>query len=296
MKTLLALILGLALAGPALAQTPPVQDAQDDGTVEGVVVTAPQKEMIEAFVADVSEAAVGRDQLGRWDRKICPGVTGLNPRYARFFNDRLAMAAFGVGLDVGEPGCRANILIVMTDDGRRTAREIVRHNGRWMDKHNDEGTRGRRALKEFTESTRPIRWWHVTHTVAEDGTPIIHDPEGPQQITVRGTGRLHKGTTQNFHRMVIVVDFKAAGPVPLGALADYVAMVALAQFDPKADTSRYPTILNLFADRARGREAASGLTSWDKSYLAGLYGARREAPNVRTQQRDITREMRRGGK
>ena len=288
MKALLAGLMGLALAGAATAQTPP---AQDDTTVEEVVVTAPQREMIEAFVEDVS-APTSDDQLGRWDRKICPGVTGLKPRFANFLNDRIARAAYQVGLDVGEPGCRPNIMIVITNDGNRVARELFEKNPKWVDKWGDANSRGRRALREFVETPRPVRWWHVSQTVTSDGKAVSRGDE----VEVRGGGRISRNTRQDFARTAVIVDMTQAKGAPLGAIADYVAMVALAQLDPKADTRRYPTILNLFADRAAGREAAGGLTSWDKSYLAGLYDAKRDARSARSQGRDITRRMQRRGK
>ena len=56
----------------------------------------------------------------------------------------------------------------------------------------------------------------------------------------------------------------------LQQLGDYVAMVAMAQVDPDADTGRFDTILNLFNDPAT---APTGLTGWDRAYLEGLYDA-----------------------
>jgi len=69
-------------------------------------------------------------------------------------------------------------------------------------------------------------------------------------------------------RSIIIVDVDRLAGASLVQLADYLALVALAQIDAEADTAPYPTILNLFADPA---SAPAGLTEWDRSYLTALY-------------------------
>jgi hypothetical protein len=274
-------LLGLLLqAGQPLPAPPP----EPANTVAEVVVTAPRSELIQSFIDDVSAPVSSTDQLGRWNGVICPGVTGARRRYAELLNDRLAMAAYRVGLDVGEPGCRPNIMVVVTDDGNRTAREIVQKNPLWMDKWGDEGSQGRRALKAFVETPRPVRWWHVSETVTADGFAVGRG----ESVEVRAVGRVRKNVRQDFNRLLIVVDMKKTGPVQFGALSDYVAMVALAQLDPNAKTDRFDTILNLF----NAGERPTGLTAWDTAYLKGLYEARPDARNARVQAKDIGRSMR----
>ena len=51
------------------------------------------------------------------------------------------------------------------------------------------------------------------------------------------------------------------------ALTDYVAMVVLAQIDPRADFSQQPSILSLFETPT----AVGGLTDWDRDYLQAVY-------------------------
>jgi hypothetical protein len=48
---------------------------------------------------------------------------------------------------------------------------------------------------------------------------------------------------------------------------DYLALNSLAQIDPNANPASYDSILNVFDNPA----AYSGLTDWDRSYIAGLY-------------------------
>ena len=92
-------------------------------------------------------------------------------------------------------------------------------------------------------------------------------------------------------RVLIIVDARQAQGVQFQALADYLAMVSLAQLDPEGHTAGIPTILNLFEDRQNGQVVPTAMTEWDEAYLEGLYTARRTAPRDIWQRRDISRTM-----
>jgi hypothetical protein len=57
----------------------------------------------------------------------------------------------------------------------------------------------------------------------------------------------------------------------IGQLADYVALVGLADVRLDADPSAAPSILELFAGHAT---APPGLTPWDRALLYSLYTTR----------------------
>jgi hypothetical protein len=71
------------------------------------------------------------------------------------------------------------------------------------------------------------------------------------------------------------------------ALADYVSLVSLTQLDPNADTSHYPTILNLFSEPGAPRS----MTEWDVAYLHGVYSMTRDAASAVEQQGQIAHRM-----
>jgi hypothetical protein len=73
--------------------------------------------------------------------------------------------------------------------------------------------------------------------------------------------------------LLVVVDTELVGPISLEALGDYIAMTALARVSPDADTTRFDTVLNLFADPEAGLVRPVGMTEWDRAYLQGLYAA-----------------------
>jgi hypothetical protein len=286
----IALAALMAAAVPAQAQSP--EPVGQDTVSEDVVVTAPSvREMVRNFVGEVSNGGQ-QDQLGRWDRTVCPGVAGMRRQYAQALIDRLAAIATNVGLEIGEPGCTPNALIYVTEDSDGLAHELVTQHGALVSRRNQNGhTAGRRALEAFANTPRAVRWWHVTSSFTADGFRVEQgDAAGAPSVTVRSMGRLHRGTREDFDRVLIVVDARRIDGIRFGAVADYVAMAMLAQLDPEADTSAYATILNLFDDQSAARPTA--ITEWDLSYLEGLYHATRDAADAGRQERDIGSRMR----
>jgi hypothetical protein len=287
-------------AGPVQAQTAP--PPQEEVVVEGHHL----EEALRAFVGEVSAAPTGEDRLARWDRRICASVAGIRARYGQFIVDRLAQRAFQVGLESGEAGCQPNVLILVTPDSNVLAQTLVdNYKGLLAYYHDDQNTRGRAAIEDFASTARPVRWWHVANTTSADGGRVrnsisLHTMAGGglsggtgAVMRVPGTGasRLHATTRQDFDHVVVIVDATQAQGLQFEALADYIAMVALAQLDPAADVSAYSSILNLFASRAAGAAAPMAMTEWDVAYLQGLYGATRNATSARAQEHQIARQM-----
>jgi hypothetical protein len=282
-----AVALALTASAPAWSQT-----AEPEEDI--VVVGERLQEMVRSFVGEVAAAPNGERQLARWDRRICPLVAGLPTRQMQYVADRIAQRAHQVDIEAEGPGCEANILIFVTPDASRLAEGIVDEYRNLVAFYSTNGvsTLGRGPLEEFATSGAPVRWWHVNQTVSSDGQELGGDGDGQQVI--RGgpaPSRVRRTTRQDFLRVLIIVDARQAEGVQFQALADYLAMVSLAQLDPAGETTGTPTILNLFADRDAGRPMPAAMTQWDEAYLEGLYTARRTAPNDIWQQRDITRTM-----
>ena len=298
----------LALASSAIAAQPDTPPAAPQSEPIVVIGQRQTEEAIRAFVEQMSVAPRATHQLATWGHTICTGVAGLHTRFAQFINDRIAQRAEAVGLDVGEPGCRANVLIAISDDPDAIARDLYDHHktllGYYMQR--GHGTLGRRALlQDFVNSMAPVRWWHVSRTITSDGDVIDEPLDGREaqgmayegmgdptkgapvvQIT-SGHSRLRASTHQSFGVAFVIVDARKLHGVSFEALADYIAMVTLAQLDPRADVSSYPTILNTFAQH--GTPAA--MTDWDVAYLHGLYGATQDARNAQSQEAEITHSI-----
>ncbi len=275
------------VATPALAQQSP-----DEADI--VVVGERLQEMVRDFVGEVAAAPGGERQLARWDGRICPLVAGLPARQMQYVADRIAQRAHQVDIETEGPGCRANILIFVTPDASRLATGIVDEFRTLVGYYSTTGesTLGRGELEAFSTSGAPVRWWHVNQTVSGDGQQLSGDLGGTQVIrNGLPPGRLRRATRQDFLRVLIIVDARQAQGIQFQALADYLAMVSLAQLDANGETTGTPTILNLFAQRDAGGVMPASMTEWDEAYLEGLYTARRTAPREIWQQRDISRTM-----
>ncbi|WP_156320445.1 hypothetical protein [Brevundimonas sp. AAP58] len=136
--------------------------------------------------------------------------------------------------------------------------------------------RGERAFQAFLNGDRPVRWWHLSMPVdAETGaraTRLPGDirsggaPSAPYVSTI--ASRLNTQVRDDIFKALIFVDIDQLHDVTAAQLADYLALVALAQIDPEAELVGYDSILNLFVERSG---APDGLTDWDRSFLEALY-------------------------
>lgn len=279
-----------ALAALALMQAPPQTlhaPAPQEPAValEDVIVEARRlEELTREFVSEVAAPPRNRG-LARWRGGVCVGVVNIRPEVAQALADHISRIAMEYGLRPGDPGCRPNILITFADDAQALSQAMVESRRRTFRVGVGGLDRGNVALRDFHQSDRPVRWWHVSiPTNAETGTPGIRLP-GEEAPRVRGEGLVNQGRwiRDDLNKVIIVVDINRIDRAMLPQLSDYLALVALAQVDPDGDTSRFSTILNLFDDA----EGSPGLTGWDRAYLEALYGG----PSERIRNSDQTREL-----
>jgi hypothetical protein len=271
----------LLAAQPAPDSGPPDETGLTVSEVESVTVYGRAlEEAAEAFVDQVTEVPRGT-RLARWNRPVCISISNMQPRYAQYIIDQIALTALELDIEVGEPSCSPNVIIFATSNGDALAQRLVSETGygfRPADQHTDLG---RQALRDFQEAGTPVRWWNVVMPVTLDtGDRAITlrgetqlNPEFPLAVRVRDSSRMRSNIRYDMAWTIVIMDMTKVGDVSLAALADYVGMVSLAQVDPQADVSGQETVLNLFA----GDQTVSGLTSWDRDYLTALY----RAPNDR---------------
>lgn len=284
---LAAIFVALSTSLPALAQP----EGESDIVVEGRL-----REIVREFVTEASEAPAAEDQLGRWHNRICPGVIGIQARYGQFIADRIAEKARDVGLRPQPTGCKANLVVIVTPDADRLAEAMVSQFQEMVGATGEAGvqTLGLGELRDFVTSDEPVRWWHVARTVAADGNlPLARRNSSIDPIpAVRTTGtRFERATRQDFQRVLIIVDARQSVGITFDGLAEYIAMVSLAQLSSDVEGVEVPSILNLFLERDAGRAPPTGMSEWDTAYLNGLYRAQRNATSVEAQERQMIRRM-----
>lgn len=286
----IAAILALQSGATAMAQSGPVQDPAtslaepvelDDVIVEGRRL----EQLSEEFVREVS-APPNRRGLARWRGGICVAAVNLQAEVAQPLIDHISRVALGLGLSPRDPGCTPNIVVVFTTDADAISSGFVDARRRAF--HSGVGglDRGRAALEEFKTGNKPVRWWHTSiPTNAYTGGPGIRLPGMEGAPRVPGEGIVNRGRwiRDDLNRVVIVVDIDAVANVTAQQLADYLALVALAQVDPNGQTSGFSTVLNLF-DKP---EETPGMSGWDRAYLDALY----DTPSQRIRDSDQTRQL-----
>lgn len=274
------------LAAPAVAQ----EGAEPSTRVDDIVVigNVPLREQIDIFVGEVTEPPEGRGPA-RWSRRggVCVGVANLRQDVAQAVADRVSDRARQLGLAVGEPGCRANVLIIATDDGQALARALVERSPNAFRPDYAGSSKTRRELELFVETDRPIRWWHVSMPVISgQGIPAVKLP-GEDAPYIPGSGRVRTAVRNVLLRAYVIVDLDQTEHLTLTQLADYAAMVAFAQIDPDADVGAFSTILNVFENPA----ATSELTDWDLAYLGAVYTGERNQRDPRSQVAGVAASM-----
>lgn len=262
-----AALAALAVIGsPQQASSAPSQESRVDD-IE-VIGGRALRDAVEAFADTVVAPPVGRSPA-RWHRRICVGAVNLQRDAAQGLIDRVSEVARSLGVESMEPGCKPSILIVGTDDGRAMASALVDFRPYAFRPNYAGATRSRLQLARFTETEAPVRWWHVALPVIADTGDIAVTLRGEAPRQVPGGSRLRTEIRNDLSRAFVIIDFNKASSVSFDQLADYVAMAVLAQLDPDADMSAYPTVLNIFSEGG----GPVGLTDWDRAYLTGLYGA-----------------------
>jgi hypothetical protein len=283
-------LLGVAASAAALttawaASTP----AATPEAAESVTVTAtplPHRSAVDEFIYSYPTEVRTTDKIARWKAPICPVVQGLPARFASFITTRVKAIAHTAGAPVSEdPKCRHNIEILFT-----TAPQTV---GDWLRKDHwaylgyfDNF----HQADELAKVTHDIQAWYTTATVGYHGLQRVDNPRGDFLYaglnTMPGTesmgggapiyyapgaGRFNVGPASSLYNVIIVANPARLGEYEMGALADYIAMLALSQ--PKSFDACWevPSITNLLTKDCQAERKTATLSDNDARFLYGLY-------------------------
>jgi hypothetical protein len=266
-----------AFLTPAVAQpaAPPV---------ESVTVTGERArdEQIKSFVQSRAAPSVRLGKIARWEVGICPMAAGLKPEFLKFIIQRVKDVATKAGAPVNQsPSCRTNIEIVFSTKPQAVLDNLRKSREDYLGYH----ANGSQA-DALARVTHVIQSWYVTATIDANGSvqldskkrgmPFCLDEPECRIITdvppaaVTGS-RLTDGLHSGFLNVIIVADPNKLVDHEVGALADYIAFVALAQPGSLDDCSLLPSILNLLARDCTGAAATREISEADTDYLHGLY-------------------------
>jgi hypothetical protein len=261
----------------ARADPPPQGAPSEHAPVDTVIIETRRRQELEQevnrYVGSVAVHPRG-EALARWDQPVCPLVAGLPRTEGEFMLARLSQIARQAGAPLGSETCTANLFVVLADDPEDLLKRWWARNRRLFMTRNGLG-----GINAFIGSPRPVRVWYNSDFLSAEGLPAMPgtmvgmlgtsaDTSTLPMNQVHSASRLRHAAVPGLSSVIVVVDNKRLAGLNFGQLADYVAMLSLAQVRLDADTGTTPTILSLF----RGAEnRPTALSPWDEAFLASLY-------------------------
>ena len=280
----LAMVSAIALQLPvnrARSAEPASQDATTPGlsretpsTLDTITIQGRRdreiKRQIRKFVSGVVVTQLN-DSLQRWNQPICPVVAGLPSKSAEFIRARMTQVARDSHAPFGSEHCKPNLVVVATDDPDLLVEKWYKRFRGLFNTCNGSG-----PVKKFLHSRQPVRvFYNAISTSAGGpgvGALVLGGVSVPGTSSCQSIGAgdtwLHRGSVQELTSVIIVVDGRQITKINLGQLADYIAMIGLAQIRVQPDTGTAPSILHLF----QGSDPQPlGLSPWDEAFLQSLY-------------------------
>lgn len=230
---------------------------------------------VDRFVTSVAIQPWG-DTLYRWTRPVCPLVAGLPKAQGEFVLARISKAAMDAHAPLAGRVCTPNLFVIAIGDDPTPLLKAWWRRDRRM--YSFE-TRGIEAVEHFIHSTLPIRAWYNTYegcdgdaaatsTVAYVLAGVGQPNGGPTGCRgTLGSRIVSMSTASDVSSAIVVVDGRQLGNVNLRQMADYIALVGLADLRLDTDSTPAPSILELFGHGTSPR----GLTQWDRALLYSLY-------------------------
>lgn len=275
-----AMLLGSA---PAVADqaSPSGAAAPTGNTVSPLTLTAPEKpnplvSPESQFVRQHLPEGIS-EQFPRFHDAICVKVVGLPPEFDAFVAKRIFDLAGEVHAPIARSAtCVPNINVLFTPQPQAQLDDIAKRKDILIGFHFTSQT------QKVLSVNRPIQAWYVTRTRDTTGnswievanpcpanTPVAdYGPCGDRPQGRAGSRLGNDMSAEVVHSLIIADANKVAGQ-KIDAVADYIAVLALAKWQGLERCNAIPTILNLMAEGCA--DPPETTTSADIALLAGLY-------------------------
>jgi hypothetical protein len=261
-------MLGFALLAAlftAARETPPAAAPQpsQDIVVEGV---RKQRERVRGFIKSLDDVP-NFGQIGKFHAPVCPAVMGLPDAQNQMVADRMKQVAQAAGIRTGDSKCAPNVFLIASVDKGATIEALYHSYPAFF--------RDMRAkdVRQLAASKDPSVAWQIKGLLSADGTALKKTPLDGYYIN-EGTNsgsRVRAGTMPQFVSSMVMVERSALTGLSVTQVADFAAMRAFADSDPKrAAGAGAPTILTIL-DKGDDQLVPVTLTHWDLGYLKSLY-------------------------
>lgn len=267
----------------------PLQQAGTRASLPGVTIEASKERQalrlkVDGFVSSVI-VQPWDEAISRWNEPVCPLVAGLPQAFGEFILRRITRAAMAAGAPIAGEKCHPNLFVVATPVPEQLLKQWWRRD-RWM----YDTRHGLEPIRSFIGSKRAVRGWYNRDLMCGDGSPAVSGgtalaiasmisggggsatlAAGAPTCTNGVDTHLSYAAVQSIGSAIVVVDLHQLKHVTIQQLADYVALLGLADVRADVDAGSAPSILRLFAGHAT---APQGLTQWDRALLYSLYNTR----------------------
>jgi hypothetical protein len=256
---------------------PPVQPpGLDQITVEARRERALVQKAVSSYVSAITVAPF-QESLARWQSPICPLVAGLPRDHGEFILQRVSQIASEAGVPLAPDHCRGNFYVVVTADPDALLKAWLKRDVSML------GDAGGSRVRGFLKASAPIRVWYNANLETAEGLPLSGDatylaptgrstaqPLGGVPNNTHALGfRLAHDEVRDLTSVIVLIDSSRSKGISFGQLADYVALIGMAELRLDAKVGEAPTILRLFSTSAGA--PPPGLTAWDQSFLKALY-------------------------
>lgn len=261
-------------AGPAKAAT--------STDLSGVTVTGPQapSPVVNAASQFVrSHVPTSRnEQYARFHDPICVKVIGMPAEFDAFVAQRIVELARAVNAPIDpSASCSPNVDVIFSSEPQAQLSDIAKRRdvlfGYYL--HSE--------IKKLTTFSRPVQSWYLTRSrdthgdnILElyDPAPCVSSPKGicdlkAPALTGRAGSRLGNDMSSELVHSLVIADANKLSGEKIGAVADYIAVLALSRWQGLERCNSMSTILNLMADGCEGPPDAA--TPGDLAMLRGLY-------------------------
>lgn len=256
-----------------------------------VVVTGAKKKREIAQALKKLIEPTGREQLARFEERICPMVIGMprdwTARMTRMIRDNIA----AVGAKLEPAGCKPNALAIFIDQPRELVAALHE-----AEPHLFNMTP--REFKQFAALPGPVWSWHVTDMRDRDGNQVAQGSmQGNDFAVIKNAAatRLYSNVREDMLAGFVVIDRQQTVGRTLRQLADLTTMHLLLDIKPGAEKQDMSSILSLFQARADGSAAPPPrFSSFDRGMLVGFYTQRENNRSAVQQRENIAAAIRDG--
>jgi len=260
-------------------------------TVSGITITAPREpgqtehELFDRSLNFISSHGQTSHlgQIARWPEPVCPVSLGLSPQMNQLLADRVERLAFEVGAPQAERQarrrgrCKPNIEILFTDQPQALMDLVAKKRNDLLGYHFVANERA------VTRIVRPVQAWYLTQTVGGaggNGSVDVPASMGKAQSLDLADNHMPGGCagsaftsclSSQFVNVLVVADANALSGRKIGPVADYIALISIAQFKTLETCDSAPTLLDMFTPACADRSVADAPAKQDISYLKALY-------------------------